>query len=150
AAPALLARLGQANDRAVEHALTYALIEIGAREATARGLKSEDARVRRAALVALDQMDEGKLEAKVVIGELESADPAVRRTAWWIAGRRPEWGQELGKSLRARMAARGLPDRERDELVGQLARLARGRATQDFLAGRLKDADAAQQEQVIA
>ena len=44
------------NDRPIEHAIIYALIEIGDAEATAEGLKSDNERVRRGAAIALEQM----------------------------------------------------------------------------------------------
>ncbi len=66
AVPALLDALGQPADRALEHSLTYALIEIGDPQETAAGLKSDIASVRRAALVALDQMDGSDLKSEAV------------------------------------------------------------------------------------
>jgi putative membrane-bound dehydrogenase-like protein len=147
AVSALLAAIGEsgestpggAPDRALEHSLTYALIEIGDREATAAGLHSANVRTRRAALTALDQMDGGRLEAKTVAAELATADPAMKETAWWIAGRHPEWGGALADVLRDRLAAKSLTPAERDELVRQLARFARSAPVQDFLAERLRD-----------
>ncbi|HVW37951.1 MAG TPA: PVC-type heme-binding CxxCH protein, partial [Pirellulales bacterium] len=59
AVPALLAALQQPADRFVEHALIYALIEIAAPESTSQGLASKHAAVRRAAMIALDQMPGG-------------------------------------------------------------------------------------------
>ena len=74
------------------------------REGTAAGLQSANARIRRATLVALDQMNGGALEAKAVAAELPSADAAMKETAWWIASRHPEWGAELSTVLRDRLA----------------------------------------------
>jgi putative membrane-bound dehydrogenase-like protein len=142
AVPALLEALGEPADRALEHSLTYALLEIADRDGTAAGLKSTNVRIRRAALVALDQMDNGGLESKNVAAELGSADAALKETAWWIASRHPEWGGELAGYLRERLAAKNLPVAEQDELARQLAKFARTAPTQKLLAELLRDPDA--------
>jgi putative membrane-bound dehydrogenase-like protein len=140
--PALLAALAAPADRALEHSLTYALIEIGDRDSVAVGLKSDNARVRRAVLTALDQMPGGKLDAATVMPELTASDPALKETAWWIAGRHPEWGSELAGVLRDRIAAGSLPLAEQDNIAGQLAKLTRSTAIQTFLADLLANPSA--------
>jgi putative membrane-bound dehydrogenase-like protein len=149
AVPALLAALGEPNDRVLEHSLTYALIEIADREATTAGLQGENVRTRRAALVALDQMDGGGLEAKAVAAELSSPDAAMKETAWWIASRHPEWGGALSGFLRDRLAAKDLPQAEQDELARQLAKFARATAAQQLLADLLRDPSASAATQRI-
>jgi putative membrane-bound dehydrogenase-like protein len=142
AVPALLEAVGQPADRVLDHSLTYALIEIGDREGTSAGLKSANPRTRRAALAALDQMEDGRLDADTVAKDLAAADPRLKETAWWIAGRHPEWGAALAGFLRDRLAAKHLSPAERDELVRQLARFAGARAVQDLLSKRLEDTQA--------
>jgi putative membrane-bound dehydrogenase-like protein len=139
AVPALLEALGTPADRALEHSLTYALIEIGDRDGTAAGLKSPNVLIRRAALIALDQMPGGKLEPEVIAKDLAASDPRLKEAAWWIAGRHPEWGGALAGFLRERLDAKGLAQAERDELVRQLARFAHARPAQEMLAERLRD-----------
>ncbi len=141
AVPALLEALGHPADRALEHSLTYALIEIGDAEGTGAGLKSDNVLTRRGALIALDQTG-GGLKAESVTAELASSNPAMKEAAWWIAGRHPEWAAALVGFLRDRLAAKELKPQEADDLAGQLARLARGQAVQDLLAERVADASA--------
>ncbi len=50
--------------RMLEHSLIFALIEIADPAATARGLTSDNSHVRRAALIALDQMPKGNLRSE--------------------------------------------------------------------------------------
>ncbi len=105
--PALLDSLGKPADRALEHSLTYALIEIGDAKGTAAGLKrGEKDLTRRAALIALDQMDGGGLTAETVAAELASEEARTRETAWWIAGRHPEWASAVTGFLRDRLTSR--------------------------------------------
>jgi putative heme-binding domain-containing protein len=149
AEPGVLSRGGIA-DRALEHSLTYALIEIGDREGTGAGLKSSNLLTRRAALTALDQMDGGKLELAALAAELNSSDAQLKETAWWIAGRHPEWGGALAGFLRQRLAAKNLTAAEGDELSRQFARFARATSVQEFLSGLLRDPTALPEARRIA
>lgn len=139
AVPALLRAFAEPADRALDHALVFALIEIAAPEGTAAGLASGNPRQRRAALVALDQMDGSPLTAEQLRPALSSGKPALRETAWWIASRHPEWGAALSDILRPQLAAESLSPEQRTELEGQLARFAASAAIQQLLADRLGD-----------
>ncbi len=138
--PDLLAALAENNDPFLEHSLTFALIEIADRDGTAAGLKDKSPRVRRAALIALDQMEGGKLGAETVAAELTSPDRETRETAAWVAGRHPEWGDALAGYFRERMSAKGLSAADRADLAALLARFARTPAVQHLLAERVSRA----------
>ncbi|MDB5318714.1 MAG: putative rane-bound dehydrogenase [Phycisphaerales bacterium] len=142
AVPALSAALERPVDRALEHSLIYAMIEIGDAKGTGAGLASGSPAVRRAALVALDQMEAGGLKAEAVVADLSAADARLREAAAWIAGRHPEWGDALAETLGRRLADRGLSEGDRAELQHQLAKLAKGAAIQELLAARLSNATA--------
>src|SRR5690606_12519483 len=74
-APAVLARLQAGGlDTHLRHALTLALIRIGAVEITRAALQDSSADVRRAALIALDQMPDAKLKETEVIALLDTDD----------------------------------------------------------------------------
>jgi len=150
----LLAAVAEAEDRHVEHSLIFALIEIADRSGTRSGLKSDNARVRHAALIALDQMEDDEGAAKVrlsaddVIKEISSSDPRLRETAWWIASRHPEWGGALKTFLQERLAGK-LQAAEADELVNHLAKLARSPHIESLLADRLGDLSASRAEHEV-
>ncbi len=150
AVPALLKAAGQPGDRFLEHSLTYALIEINDCTATRAGLKSDSPRTRRAALIALDQMEDGKLDAATVAGLLASGDAGVREAAWWIAGRHPAWGDTLVGHFRKRLAgAKELPAEQRGELAVQLGRFAGTKAVADLLAERLTGRGSTKEERLL-
>ena len=91
--PALLGATAAAADRSSNTRLIYALIEIGDAPARAAALGSAIVTAtRRAALIALDQMDGGGLAAGSVAPLLDSPDRSLKDTAWWIAARHPQWG----------------------------------------------------------
>ncbi|HMC67072.1 MAG TPA: HEAT repeat domain-containing protein, partial [Gemmataceae bacterium] len=148
AVPALLATVGEPADRALEHSLTYALVEIGDRDTVAAGLKSANVLARRAALTALDQMNGGNVDVEAVKADLTSTDVRMKETAWWIAGRHPEWGGALAGFFRDRLAEQGLSAAERDELVSRLARFASATPIQELLTERLHDAAASRDTRI--
>lgn len=133
AVPALLHALESAADRILEHSLIYALIEIGRAEPLQAATKHHHPRVRRAVLVALDQMPGRPLAADQLLPALHDADDALRETAWWIAGRHPEWGAMLVEELKRRVS-QARDDKETGALATLLARYARAPAVQDLIA----------------
>jgi putative membrane-bound dehydrogenase-like protein len=106
AVTALISAAASPADRILEHSLTYALIEIDDPASTvAAGLAATAPRSRRAALIALDQMGGGRMQADGVLPLLESPDPILRDTAWWIASRHPEWGGALAGFFERQLTA---------------------------------------------
>ncbi len=88
-------------------------------------------------MIALDQMDGGRLDARSVAGLLASGEPTLKETASWIVGRHPEWAGELAGVLGARLARADLAAAERAELERQLGRFAEAAPIQRLLAERL-------------
>ncbi len=126
------------GDRVLEHSLTYALIEIRNPEATAVASREIIApRARRAALIALDQMDGAHLTPGAVLPLVDDADPILRETAWWIAARHAEWGSALADHFRRALAASDTSQNavaQRKALEERLAQFAANPAVQDALA----------------
>jgi putative membrane-bound dehydrogenase-like protein len=136
--PIFRALMDEKNDRALDHALTYALIEIGDAKATAVGLNSESPRVRRAVLAALENIPDAKLDAKPVLAELDAKDTALRETAWWIAGRHPQWGEDLAGYFAERFKRiEKMTPPEKDELVNRAVPFAKTDAIRKVLGDAL-------------
>ena len=146
AIPALLSVAGGTTDRVLEHAAIYALIEIAHPEETRRGLTDRNPRVRRAALIALDQMPGGKIPPEPVLQDLSALNPALQEAAWWIVSRHPEWGGKLTAALRQRLAD---PTAQSD-LLRYLPGLVRSPAVQDLLAEVLTEAASSRLTQKVA
>ncbi len=98
ATPALLSASAHAGDRFEEHALIYALIELGDRPALLSAVAQGGAwPARNAALIALDQLHEGALAAEHVVPFLESDSAGARQAGLWVASHHPDWsGPVLG------------------------------------------------------
>ncbi|ODU01215.1 MAG: dehydrogenase, partial [Planctomycetes bacterium SCN 63-9] len=143
AVPALLdaAERVSPSDQVLAHSITYALIEIGDPKGTAAGLDSANVSAKRTALVALDQMEGGGLDARRVASLLTDANPTIRQTASWIVGHHPEWAEALAGTFRQRLAGAGntLAAADRAELEQQLAKFSGTPAIQELLANRAED-----------
>lgn len=135
--PKLLAAAAEWHDRTLEHSLIFALIEIAAPQATREGLTSDSEHVRRAVLVALDQMEGGDLTAEDVGPRPESAEDVLRETGWWLAERHPEWAGSYSSYFRDRIAHR--PPENLELLSSRLARFAASPAIQSVIVEGLRD-----------
>ena len=127
-------------DRALEHSVTYALIEIGDREATNAGLRMPASRSKRAALIALDQMEGGALKAERIVPLFDSPDPILKETAWWIAGRHPDWGGALAGFFEKRLTRPPLTAAEREDLQLKLSQFSTTPPIQQLLASTVERA----------
>ena len=134
AVPHLLEAAGKVNDRPLEHAIIYALIQTRQPKQTAEGLASTNAATLRAALIALDQMEGGGLKPEQVTPFLASTNALLKQTASWIVSHHPEWGEALSGFFQQRLTD-ALTDSEREELEGQLARFAKVASIQTLLSG---------------
>jgi putative membrane-bound dehydrogenase-like protein len=140
AVPAILAALQKPADRFEEHALIYALIEINDRKATLAGLASEHPGVRRAALIALDQMDVGNLTRELVAPLLATDDAALMRSIIEILGRHPDWADALRGTLASWLALENPTDEQLGIARGAVAALLARSEVQQLVADALTDA----------
>lgn len=132
------------QDRAEQHAFTYALIEIADPVATSEGLKSNNSYTRRVALIALDQTAGGGLKPEQVTPLLSSTDEGLSETARWIVSRHSEWGGELagyfaGQLEKVPLELHPMPNAvSRDDILErQLTQFAPHPAIQELLAKSL-------------
>jgi putative membrane-bound dehydrogenase-like protein len=136
------AELDRMPDRVLEHALSFALIEIADSQQTVEGLNAQSPATRRVALIALDQMPNGGLKPQTVAELLGSSEPLIKETAAWIVGRHPEWGDALAGYLRSRLSGSALTEADAVELERQLAQFAKSTAVQELMAQALADSKA--------
>ena len=133
AVPALLAAVGETEDPALIHSLTYALIEINDSTSVRAGMRSQSPRVRRAALIALDQMRDSGVQPSDVIPLLSSNEPLLQETANWIAVGHADWGGALSGRFRA-LLNQSMSDEKRATMEAQLGAFASDAAIQALLA----------------
>ena len=139
----LIERAGKTvDDRVLEHSITYALIEIGKAGGLAQFLNSTNSRIQRAALVALDQMNESDLKPEQILPLLKSPSPDLRKTTVWVASRHPEWGGALAGFFREHILASDFSDDDRAEFQAQLAQFVGNDAVQQVIVETLKEPSA--------
>jgi len=122
------------DDRILEHSVTYALIELGLTDATRAGLASANPRTIRAALIALDQMPGGGVEAGQIAGYLAGNDPVLKSTALWLVDRHPDWGGELAAFLRQKFFSPELSPDQQSEVIRLLGQLSKAPQVRQLIA----------------
>lgn len=139
AVPALLESLAKGGDRFLEHALIYALIQINDREGTLKGLADAKPEVRRAVLIALDQMPDGKLTRENVVPLLDTDDAALQQAVMTIVTTHPDWAPQLVTFIKQMLGRAELSQARQDVLRVALIAFATDPSIQDLVAGTLKD-----------
>ena len=115
------------GDRFLEHAVVYALIQIGDVEALRPALKRRS----RSALIALDQLD--ALSREEIAPLIDPSDPALLKAALDIVAARG-WAAEIVSLLRTWLA--GPP---REEIRGLIVAFAKDPAVQDLVARAMRE-----------
>jgi putative heme-binding domain-containing protein len=142
AVPQLLDALSTVGgDRFLEHAVIFALIAIGDRPGTARGLEAADSQVKRGALIALDQMPHGRLTPEAVTPFLNPADPLLQQTALWVIAHHADWGGSMLDFFRGWLARPAMDDAQHDALRQQLLAFAGHEGVQELVAAAAGDVD---------
>ena len=83
------------NDDYLMHAQMYALIRLDNFDATLAGLQADNPQVRRAALIALDQMADRRLSHEMVIPLLNTSDQLLRTAAIDVITKHKDWADRI-------------------------------------------------------
>jgi len=100
---ALVDALAQPNDHTLHHSLTYALLEIDVAPTLLDNLKNNNPAVRRALLMALENMDGGKLPAAPVVADLGHADAELRAAACGSSAATPNGAKKIAGFMSDRL-----------------------------------------------
>lgn len=114
AVPALLQAAAKADDRFVEHAIINSLMKLRSVEPLIAALNHPSVKVRRSAVIALDQMSASPLKKEQMIAFLSGKDPLQRKTGMWLAAHHPEWSDAVVAFLEKRFAQ---PDLAEEEII---------------------------------
>jgi putative membrane-bound dehydrogenase-like protein len=138
ATAALLEACGRASDRFEEHALTYALIELGQREELLQAVTRPSA-AGKAALIALDQLHAESLKAEHVVPFLQADSAEARQAGLWVASHHPEWSATV-LAFVDEMLRRSAPGRDSAALAKEiLVAYSGAEPGQLFIAERVND-----------
>ncbi|MEQ8787033.1 MAG: HEAT repeat domain-containing protein [Pirellulaceae bacterium] len=136
---ALLAALSKDVDRVMEHALIYALIEIGEPGRTAHGLGNTNPRVKRGALIALNQMDGAQLRREDVAPLLDTTDVELQQVVLQVFAEHPDWAEGIVALLSEVLAGDKLEDPTASVIRGALYAFRNDADIQQLVAKRLRD-----------
>lgn len=103
AVPALLRAAADPDDRFVEHSIIYSLITLGELAPVQKALSAPEPKVRKAALIALDQMDHSPLRREQALSLLQMDDKDLRGAALFVMSHHPEWAGAVLQYLNARI-----------------------------------------------
>jgi putative membrane-bound dehydrogenase-like protein len=92
AVSALLKAASDKNDRYAEHAVIHALISLKHSAPLVAALNNSSESMRRATLIALDQMDGYKIKKESVVPFLSSDNDQLQKTGVWVATHHRDWG----------------------------------------------------------
>ncbi|MFN0086005.1 MAG: PVC-type heme-binding CxxCH protein [Blastocatellia bacterium] len=140
AVPALLEATAGVRDRFVEHALIYALIELKTPGPVFAALNAAAPETRKAAIIALDQMDGSPLRQEHVAPMLASREPELRRAALWVVSHHAEWAGAVLDFLRTHLSAARMEEAEADAVRETLVSFAADARVQSLVTASLNDA----------
>jgi putative heme-binding domain-containing protein len=126
------------GDRYVEHALVYALIRIADRDDLVAALQDPTPNVRRAALIALDQMENGNLTPDLVTPLLDPIDLSLQQAALKVITSHSGWSNEIFGLVRQWLLEKSLDDARAELLKGVLVSFSRDAGMQDLMAQSLR------------
>jgi putative membrane-bound dehydrogenase-like protein len=132
--PALLGSTAAGPDPVLMHSLVYALIETGDVAGTQAALSASSLATRRAGLIALDQMNGGSLDPATIGTLLQSPEPLLADTAWWIAAGHPQWGSIIVPPLKTSLSAATADDRQQALLLDRLTKFSAHDGVPDLIA----------------
>lgn len=138
-AEALLSNVHQVFDRSHEHALIYALIQMGADPAMLKKTlhRSDNPGIRKVALIALSQIQGDFLDATDIVALLDSKSDRLREAAIWVAGFHPEWGSGLADHFESQLKQEPVDPDQLNSLSSQVSLFVTNPSIQDRLAALL-------------
>lgn len=149
AIPSLLKAVSRTGDRFVEHAVIHTLIGFGQPEPLLTALKNPSDKIRKAALTALDQMDNSPLQKEHLKPFLASANPDLRAAGIWVATHRPEWTDIVVEFLEKQLARSGQTEEELLALRDLMVTFCQNEALQNFVTAQLKSETATPESRLL-
>ncbi|MEO7650604.1 MAG: PVC-type heme-binding CxxCH protein [Bryobacteraceae bacterium] len=143
---ALLAAAPRATDRFIEHSVIYSLMQIGPAAEISLNLKNVNPHVRKAALIALDQMNGAPLTREQFTPFLSDASQENRTAALWVASRHADWSPAVLSFLDGRLRSVEFDAGEGDQVRDALLAFCTDRAVQSLVADRLRSSTAKRQQ----
>lgn len=137
AVEALLEASVDTDDRFVNHSIIHALTLLSTPAPLLAALNHPSAKAKRAAAIALDQMDGQPLEKHHLIPFLQSQDTELRQTGIWLASHHPEWSDVITSFLKNHLNGDAFLDGDTQDMENLLITFSSDKEIQDFMAVEL-------------
>jgi putative heme-binding domain-containing protein len=138
--PILLNAADGVTDRFVEHAIIYALISMNQADLVKHRLTDPSPDIRKAALIALDQMQNKSLTAEQVTPFLASNDSILESTARWVVSHHPEWSNNMITYLQNQLNKAKLEVGDKEQLKDILVSYCGDASMQKFILTQMQRA----------
>jgi putative membrane-bound dehydrogenase domain len=139
AAPALLSAAANPEDRFVEHSIIYSLITLRQPALLSEALRGSQPGVRKAALIALDQMDGSPLRPEQAIGFVNAKEKDLRNAALFVASHHPDWAGDVLHQIEMRIRNRSFGDADAEPVRDALLAFVADAGAQKLVAALLRD-----------
>jgi putative heme-binding domain-containing protein len=116
-----------------DHAIIRSLIQLNVPEALFDRLQNGSPKARRAALIALDQVDDSPLKMEHAIPHLAAADPALARAAVWVMTHHADWAPGIVGPVRAQFKKTKWTDAETQTMRDALKAFAKNAEVQKLI-----------------
>ena len=149
AVSALLKAAASVEDRFTGHAVIHSLIVLGVSEPLVKALDGTPDKTRKAALIALDQMDQSVLRKEHLPPFLESRSEELRATGIWVATHRPDWTDVVVSFLDKALENSQGSGEELIALRDLMVTFCKSGELQDFLTRHLKSGKMAAEKKLL-
>ena len=137
AVPALLKAADKVEDRFEEHAIIHALITLEAADPVIAALNNPSEKVKKAALIVLDQMENSPLTREHLKPFLNSSSEELRNTGIWVADHRPEWTDIVVDFIEGQFAKSGQSEEELLALRDLMVTFCKNEVLQKYVTSQL-------------
>ncbi len=137
------------DDRFVEHAIIYSLITLNSSEPLVSALQDTSADIRRAALIALDQMDGAPLKKAHLIPFLSNENTKLQDAGIWVALHHPDWGDAVVEFLKNNLNRAGLAEEQESSIRELMIKFSGDGQLQHFITAQLHNKKAIQSKGVF-
>jgi putative membrane-bound dehydrogenase-like protein len=132
AVDALLKAAAEKNDRYAEHSIIHALIMLKKSAPLLAALNKSSASARKAAIIALDQMDGYKIQKQSIVPFLESDNQELVNTGMWVTSHHKDWGDAVVQFL-------GKVKDDNDKIYSLLTTFSGDPLVQQYISTKLSD-----------
>lgn len=146
---ALIKASSNPDDRFVEHAIIYSLISLGSPEPLATALSDTSVNVRKAALIALDQMDGTPLKKEQLIPFLSNTDTQLQDVGIWVAMHHADWGDAVVQFVKDNLNKEGLSKEQETAVRELMIKFSPDTQMQNFIAAQSGNKQTAADKKIL-